>query len=60
MGSAKLLLCLLCLTASNLNCVAFVSFSLATLPTKRNLLIFFDRVLVLGLTSVVNIAVRFT
>ena len=60
MAALKLLLCLLSLTASNISCVAFVSFSLATLPTKRNLFTYFDRVLVLALTSVVDIAVRIT
>ena len=60
MAAVKLLLCLLSLTASNLSCVAFVSFSLSTLPTNRNLFTYFGTVLVLALTSVVNIAVRIT
>ena len=60
MAAVKLLLCLLCLAASNLSCVALVSFFLTTLPTNRNLFTFFDTTLVLALTSVVDIAVRIT
>ena len=51
---------LLSLTASSLSCVAFVSFSLANLPTNRNLLTYIDTVLVIALTSAANIAVRVT
>ena len=58
--AVKLLLCLLSLTASNLSCIALVSFFLTTLPTKRNLLTFFDIVLVVALTCVVDIGVRMT
>ena len=57
-AAVKLLLCLFSLTASNISCFALVSFFLTTLPTKRNLLIFFDILLVLALTCVVDIAVR--
>ena len=60
MAAVNLLLCLLSLAAANPSCVAFVSFSLATLPTKRNLLTYFHIVLVLALTAVVDIAVRIT
>ena len=60
MAVVKLLLCLLSLTTSNLSCLAFVSFSLATLPTNRNLLTYIDKVLVIALTSLANIAVRIT
>ena len=56
--AVKFLLCLLFLIASNISCFALVSFFLTTLPTKRNLLIFFDILLVLALTCVVDIAVR--
>ena len=56
----QLLLCLLSLTASNISCVALVSFFLTTLPTKRNLLTFFDIVLVVALSCVVDIGVRMT
>ena len=57
--AVKLLLCLLSMAVSNLSCVALVSFFLTTLPTKRNLFTFFDIALVLSLTSVVDISVRF-
>ena len=60
MAAVNLLLCLLCLAAANPSCVAFVSFSLATLPTKRTLFTYFDIVLVLALTGIVDIAVRIT
>ena len=59
-AAVKLILCLLSLAASNLSCVALVSFFLTTLPTNRNLFTFFDIVLVLALTSIVNIWVRIT
>ena len=58
MAAVKILLCLLSLTASNFCCVALVSFFLTTLPTKRNLFTFFDTVLVIALTIVVDLAVR--
>ena len=58
-AAVKLLICLLSLTA-NFCCVALVNFFLTTLPHKRNLLTFFDIVLVVALTSVVDIAVRIT
>ena len=51
---------LLFMVGSNFSCVALVSFFLTTLPTKRNLLSFFELVLVLALTGVVDIAVRIT
>ena len=57
-AAVKLLLCLLSLTASNLSCIALVSFFMTTLPTNRNLFTYFDTVLVIGLTSAVDIAVR--
>ena len=60
MAAAKVLLCLLCLAVSNPSCVALVSFFLATLPTNRTLFTYFDIVLVLALTSVVDISVRIT
>ena len=59
-AAVQLFLCLLSLTASNISCVALVSFFLTTLPTKRNLLTFFDIVLVVALTCVVDIGVRMT
>ena len=59
-AAVKLLLCLLSLTASNISCVALVSFFLTTLPHQRNLFTFFDTVLVLSLTCIVDIAVRIT
>ena len=59
-GSVILLLCLLSLTVSNPCCVALVSFFLTTLPTKRTLITYFDIVLVIALTIVVDIAVRIT
>ena len=59
-AAVQLLLCLLSLTASNISCVALVSFFLTTLPTKRNLLTFFDIVLVVALSCVVDIGVRMT
>ena len=54
MAAAKLLLCLLSLAAGNLSCVALVSFFLTTLPTKRNLFTYFDPVLVLAITGVMD------
>ena len=59
-SAAKILLCLLSLTASNLSCIALVNFFLTTLPTKRTLFTYFDIVLVLALTAVVDIQVRIT
>ena len=56
-AAVQLVLCLLSLTASNLSCLTLVSFFLTTLPTKRNLLTFFDVALVVALTSVVDIGV---
>ena len=56
-GSVILLLCLLSLTVSNPCCIALVSFFMTTLPTKRNLFTFFELVLVIALTIMVNIAV---
>ena len=56
-ASVKLLLCLLFLTASNLSCVALVNFFLTTLPTKRNLFTYFDTVLVLAITGVLDIMI---
>ena len=55
-----LLLYLLSLFASNFCCVALVSFFMTTLPTNRTLFTFFDTLLVIALTGVVNIAVRIT
>ena len=57
-AAVKFLLCLFSLTASNISCVALVSFFLTTLPTKRNLLTFFELVLVVALTCVLDIRVR--
>ena len=59
-AAVKLLLCLFSLTASNISCFALVSFFLTTLPNQRNLLTFFDIVLVLALTCLVDIGVRMT
>ena len=56
-AAVKLLLCLLSLTATNFCCVALVSFFLTTLPANRNLFTFFEMVLVLALTIMVDIAV---
>ena len=58
--AVKLVLCLLSMVVSNLCCLALLSFFLTTLPTKRNLLTFFELVLVIALTGVVDIAVRIT
>ena len=60
MAAVKLLLYLLSFTASNFCCVALVSFFMTTLPTNRTLFTFFDTLLVLALTIVVDIAVRIT
>ena len=54
------LLCLLSLTASNISCIALLSFFLTTLPTKRNLLTFFELVIVVAFTCAVDIAVKIT
>ena len=54
------LLSLLSLAISNFCCVALVSFFLTTLPAKRNLLTFFDILLVVALTCVVDIVVKKT
>ena len=51
---------MLSMVDSNFCCVALVSFFLTTLPTKRNLFTFFDTVLILSLTGVVDISVRNT
>ena len=59
-AAVEVIFCLLSLTASNLSCVALVSFFLTTLPTKRTLFTYFDIVLVIALTIVVDIAVRIT
>ena len=60
MAAVEVLLCLLSLLASNICCIALVSFFMAPLPAKRNLFTFFGTVLVLALTSIVNISVRIT
>ena len=57
-AAVEVIFCLLSMVVSNLSCVALVSFFLTTLPHQRNLLTFFDIVLVVALTSVVDIAVR--
>ena len=59
-AAVEVIFCLLSLTSANLSCVALVSFFLTTLPTKRNLLTFFDILLVVALTCVVDITVRIT
>ena len=59
-AAVQFLLCLLSLTASNISCVALVSFFLTTLPTKRNLLTFFELVIVVAFTCAVDIAVKIT
>ena len=58
MGAVGFLLSLLSLTISNFCCVALTSFFRTTVPAQRNLLTFFDTVLVSSLTGVVNIVVR--
>ena len=58
MAAVRILFCLLSLTASNPCCIALVSFFMTTLPTNRNLFTYFDTVLVIGLTSAVDIGVR--
>ena len=57
MGTVGSLLSLLSFSISNFCCVALYTFFMTTLPTQRNLLTFFDTVLVLSLTGVVNILV---
>ena len=49
--------CTVSIVVSNLSCLALSSFFFSILPTKRNLLTYFDTVLVLSVTAVVNIAV---
>ena len=49
--------CAVSIVVSNLSCLALCSFFFSILPTKRNLLTYFDTVLVLSVTAVVNIAV---
>ena len=58
MAAVGWLLTLLSLTISNICCVALSSFFLTTLPAQRNLLTFFDTLLVLSLTGLVDIVVR--
>ena len=58
MGTVGSLLSLLSFTISNFCHLALSSFFMTTLPAQRNLLTFFDTVLVISLTGVVNIVVR--
>ena len=49
--------CIISIVVSNLSCLALSSFFFSILPTKRNLLTYFDIVLVLGITATVNVMV---
>ena len=50
--------CLFSMAISNFCCIALYSFFSTTLPNQENLITSFDTVLVLALTSQVNILVR--
>ena len=50
--------CLFSIAISNFCCVALYSFFSTTLPNQENLITSFDTVLVLALTSTVDILVR--
>ena len=56
-GTGGWLLCLLSMIVANLSCVALLSFFSTTLPTRRNLLIYFQTCLVLALTCLVDFTV---
>ena len=56
-AAVEVILCLLSMVVSNISCLALVTFFLTTLPAKRNLLTFFDILLVVALTCVVDIVV---
>ena len=56
-AAVEVLVHLFLIIVSNTSCVALVSYFLTTLPTKRNLFTFFDTVLVLVLTTNVDISV---
>ena len=56
-AAVEVLVHLFLMIVSNISCVALVSYFLTTLPTKRNLFTFFDTVLVLVLTTNVDISV---
>ena len=49
--------CTVSIVVSNFSCLALSSFFFSILPTKRNLLTYFDTVLVLCVTAAVNIGV---
>ena len=51
------LLCLLSLILANLSCIALISFFSTTLPTRRNLIIYFQTCFVLALTCLVDFTV---
>ena len=59
-AAVEVIFCQLSFTVAHFSSVALVSFFLTTLPSQRNLLTFFDIVLVVALTSVVDITVRIT
>ena len=50
--------CLFSIAISNFCCVALYSFFSTVLPNQENLITSFDTVLVLALTSAVNVMVR--
>ena len=49
--------CTVSILVSNLSCLALSSYFFSILPTKRNLLTYFNTVLVLSITAVVNVTV---
>ena len=49
--------CTISILVSNLSCLALSSYFFSILPTKRNLLTYFNIVLVLSITAVVNVTV---
>ena len=49
--------CTISILVSNLSCLALSSYFFSILPTKRNLLTYFNTVLVLSITAVVNVTV---
>ena len=57
-GMAVWVSCLFSMVISNSCCVALYSFFSTTLPNHQNLITLFDTVLILAMTSIVNILVR--
>ena len=57
-GMQVMVFCLFSIAISNSCCVALYSFFSTVLPNQENLITSFDTVLVLALTSAVNIMVR--